>query len=671
VPPSFFVLNNLVETYYKIKQNGGVHGAPSRVPGVDFFFTAEWGDIPAKARRLLLPGEISSMQKTIPLRFLLTALLVFSNAVSLAPAYSQSPQHAKIVLKGFDGKPLSADSKVPYSPKRTCGACHDYDRITSGYHFQQGRTDRDGKIVISDTFDPRLPWNLSSGMYGKHSFACPDSRQLAKKINLHASEIDMSSFSFIENCGACHPGGGPGEYDRKGNLYYNDESKKFGYEVTGENFVLDGDYTSFSAGDITHGASWDQTGVSEADCLVCHLKGYQWKERGAAFNGRFFRVGPTLGAGWATLKSSQDESGNPKREDVSVDYTKKEIADFENLGSQIVRRTPDENCWACHGIFERRKRGGQWTAEADIHKAKGLTCLSCHPADREHNFAKGNTLQETVRNDLDNTMFSCEDCHYRKKDRKAPSYRHPFSPRHMKRIACETCHIPFQTTSADLVYDLASTGTPVTYDTIHFLSGDPLNPKKPVIEPTPSTWVPQIRDVRGRIVPVKSLIVMYWGDLDEKTNVVKPLSLWKIRGMKIPPLKDDNGDGIPEVNSLDEIKGVLKTLKGNDSLGVPVAKHPVLLKGGFLYHLDKKGEVEKIKHEQADPIDFSLSHNVASGSTVLGARGCKDCHSKNSPFFLRKMLTDPYDEKGNPSYLEMWERLGYDRDKLDRLLLEQ
>ncbi len=76
--------------------------------------------------------------------------------------------HQKIELKGFDGIPLTIDSKSPYSPKRTCGACHDYDRITNGYHFQQGRTDGTRKIVVGDTFDSKFSWNLSSGMYGKH-----------------------------------------------------------------------------------------------------------------------------------------------------------------------------------------------------------------------------------------------------------------------------------------------------------------------------------------------------------------------------------------------------------------------------------------------------------------------------------------------------------------------
>jgi hypothetical protein len=241
----------------------------------------------------------------------------------------------------------------------------------------------------------------------------------------------------------------------------------------------------------------------------------------------------------------------------------------------------------------------------------------------------------------------------------------------MKRIACQTCHIPSQSAVADLVYDLASTGSPVVYDTARFLSGDPLDPKTSAARADPNLWVPSLKDFKGRIVPVKSLVVIYWGDLDEKTNVVRPLSLWKVRTVPKPPLKDDDGDGVPEVNSLDEIKAFLKALTTNDSFGNPVARHPVLIKGNSLYQLDKKGEVEKIKHEQAAPLDLSLSHNIVSGQSVTGGRGCKDCHSKNSPFFLRKILSDPFDESAKPIYFQVWERLGIDQERLSRLLLEQ
>ena len=50
----------------------------------------------------------------------------------------------------------------PYSTRQTCNTCHDYDKITKGYHFQQG-WDR-----IRDDFSKEKPWMLSDGMMGKH-----------------------------------------------------------------------------------------------------------------------------------------------------------------------------------------------------------------------------------------------------------------------------------------------------------------------------------------------------------------------------------------------------------------------------------------------------------------------------------------------------------------------
>ena len=246
-----------------------------------------------------------NMDRSVLLMILSFLLLLLTQP---PPLYSQGRQHEKIVLRGFDGKPLTVESKAPYSPKRTCGACHDYDRITNGYHFQQGRTDETGKIIIADTFDPRAPWNLSSGMFGKHTPVSEDSSHLAKKVNLVPSDIDKSTFSFLQNCGPCHPGGGFGEHDRKGNLYYNEETQRWGFEFSAENPALDGDYTSFSTGEAGVGAPWNKSGVSEADCLLCHLKGYQWKERGAGLRGRFFKHGPTVGAGWAAVTLSEEES---------------------------------------------------------------------------------------------------------------------------------------------------------------------------------------------------------------------------------------------------------------------------------------------------------------------------------------------------------------------------
>ena len=76
-------------------------------------------------------------------------------------------EHPPIVLMDHDGNEISLDSQVPYSPKKTCEECHDYDLITNAYHFQQGRTDADGNIIVRDDLDSINPWNISRGMYGK------------------------------------------------------------------------------------------------------------------------------------------------------------------------------------------------------------------------------------------------------------------------------------------------------------------------------------------------------------------------------------------------------------------------------------------------------------------------------------------------------------------------
>ena len=94
-------------------------------------------------------------------------LLLLALALTLPGGAAWGAHEEPIVLKGYDGKELAVDSQEPYSPRQTCGECHDYDQITNGYHFQQGRTDGDGHIVMSDDYNAKKPWIKSAGMFGK------------------------------------------------------------------------------------------------------------------------------------------------------------------------------------------------------------------------------------------------------------------------------------------------------------------------------------------------------------------------------------------------------------------------------------------------------------------------------------------------------------------------
>ena len=98
--------------------------------------------------------------------FFMLSVFVFLFAPGLCVAAEAEP-HPEITLIDYDGNEISLNSNIPYSPKNTCGECHDYDAITNAYHFQQGRTDADGNIIVGDDLDSRNPWLLSRGMYGK------------------------------------------------------------------------------------------------------------------------------------------------------------------------------------------------------------------------------------------------------------------------------------------------------------------------------------------------------------------------------------------------------------------------------------------------------------------------------------------------------------------------
>ncbi len=190
-------------------------------------------------------------------------------------SFSKNMGHLPMPLMDTLGDPITIDSTRPYSPRQTCGQCHEHavEAIENGEWFQQGRTNLDGQVDMHDDYDGDGKfWIKSAGRYGKwgQSFQF----QLAAKDNTHPSQIDQTTFAWVRDCSGCHSGGGPGEFDRDGELHYNEATGQFGYEVLGktaEDVALDGDYSVLdrTAGTVSL-APWDVTGVSEADCLLCH-----------------------------------------------------------------------------------------------------------------------------------------------------------------------------------------------------------------------------------------------------------------------------------------------------------------------------------------------------------------------------------------------------------------
>ncbi len=163
---------------------------------------------------------------TTSLRSTLARPLFLAAVAVLTTTGFASAQHPAINLMDVEGNVIDPihdeNAEAPFSTKMTCGMCHDYDEITKGYHFQMGWD------VISDDYGVAegRPWSLSNGLMGRwYPYAF---RQLAKKHNDSADEIDLTVYDFVgfspvspgqPPCGACHPGGGGLEFDRDGNRY--------------------------------------------------------------------------------------------------------------------------------------------------------------------------------------------------------------------------------------------------------------------------------------------------------------------------------------------------------------------------------------------------------------------------------------------------------------------
>ena len=71
------------------------------------------------------------------------------------------PFHLKDEAGNVINPVTGVNADKPYSPRQTCGACHDYDKIVEGFHFQQGRGEK-----LAPWLSERYAWVSSPGDYG-------------------------------------------------------------------------------------------------------------------------------------------------------------------------------------------------------------------------------------------------------------------------------------------------------------------------------------------------------------------------------------------------------------------------------------------------------------------------------------------------------------------------
>lgn len=118
---------------------------------------------------------------------------------SVTPLKVFAPQ---FVLRDEEGNVINPlanqNARKPYSPKMTCGPCHDYDKVTQGFHFTQGQ----GESPTREQKE-RCLWASTPGNFGGNWCSpAPLYRYLSPKKNSSAATLDMTAFSFFTSpCG--------------------------------------------------------------------------------------------------------------------------------------------------------------------------------------------------------------------------------------------------------------------------------------------------------------------------------------------------------------------------------------------------------------------------------------------------------------------------------------
>jgi hypothetical protein len=585
-----------------------------------------------------------------------------------------------------DGKIIDPVHRInaekPYSPKQTCGAegCHDYDKITEGYHFQQGKGEEPNQ-----TFKERYQWVTSPGNYGGNWCSpAPVYRQLARKNNASAKDIDMTSYEFITaTCGNCHPGGGSLELDRNGKRYdhwMNDSSSNL--EAKGDN-NFDGDY---------YKANWANTGVLEADCMLCHLPEYNYNGRNDQIAKENFRWAATEGSTLAKVDGTI--KGNKP---VTVEY---DISRFDTTGKlslHLVRDPRNETCLNCHAKPDWKKKGTSYISRRDVHINAGLRCVDCHPAGSNavdervkgkeiHQFGKGDDPSGNVRDDLDNTVRSCESCHLTGY-LNAPLAKHSWlPPLHLEKIACQTCHIKERPVKAAMVQasDVFNTGPKIMppakriwtfYDANmnYWNHYGELNMFTASDQPT-DQFTPSMAKYKNKIYPVNMVHSSWPGIYTEGKPGLDQPKMKDIFGMwtqhnadstkypKLSLIKDGNNDGVDEVNTREEIDALISSVTEHlTNLGYNLTgKKIVWVNNDKMYFSGNNFKLIPKEEYEASPYAsvYKYSHNVLPAKAALGTNGCVECHSLSSSVYFSEIVKYPFYENGKTVTEPQYARLG-------------
>lgn len=551
-------------------------------------------------------------------------------------------------------KILAGANARPYSPKRTCGRCHDYTHVATGFHFNPDR-------IVQDHGRAGEPWiwvDPSTGTQIPLSFRDWTNSYLPQ-------ELGISDWEFVHKFGGRTPGGYPGL--AKENKIAIPENQR--QQMTGsDRFHL--------------------SGQLDIDCMICHSRGSvfnieAWSKQIEAQN---FAWASTVAIGLAKVdgqvrRLKDDFDIEASRSDgyhgptlPTTEYDEGRFDAEGNVFFDIVRNPSNNACYRCHSnLAVGQSASPRWNHDEDVHIRAGFKCVDCHRNDLGHNIVRGFAGEIHPQGQY-MTNLSCRGCHmgtetnafdYKSGGGRmgAPFPQHKgLPPIHLERLSCTSCHAgPIIGDQSELVHTALA----------HFLGHK--GHRKPHQQPkiTQTVLMPNSANVLyphrvmwpsyfgiktdGKITPLNPNDTQDWlkSSLRVKRDFLEEITKVRLNRAQKTELLGDERAALKHEELTREEKTKLADLEASEGLKLfnekmetallklKAMKHldPVYVGGQVVFQLDDNDKLEVVSNPDSRPYSWPIAHDVRPARWALGASGCQDCHSNESPFFYSNVIT--------------------------------
>lgn len=511
------------------------------------------------------------------------------------------PVHLVPLIDDEGEKIAPADEPLlPFSTRQTCGVCHDYEKISHGWHFNAPEPN----VAHGRQGQPWIFVDLGTATQIPLSYR-------TWPTAFGPEMLGLTSWKFVQLFGRQTPGGGIGEID------------------------------SNNPDELTRGFI---SGKLEINCMSCHDAdpAHNQAEYADQIARQNFRWAAAATCGFASVIGSAKNMPNsydplmpqplddPKLIPPAVTYRKDAFDHKNQVFFDIVRKIPAERCYFCHSNYDVSKDSpGKWAADEDVHLAAGLTCVDCHRNGLDHNITRGYEGETSVSTNPLAAASTCAGCHNDGRLGATVPKHLGIPPVHFDKLTCTACH-------SGPLPDKKTIRTKTSR--AHGLGTYNVNKSADVL---PHIIYPVFaKQENGKIGPHKLIWPAFFGRtffgpaisppqyIPINPEIVRPV-ISKITGDK-----DISTSGDWLALTSEQIGKALELLKATEG------ETDFYICGGKLYRLDDKGKLIAVEHYAAKPYLWPIAHDVRPVAQSLGARRCQDCHSTDAPFFFAEVEVD-------------------------------